>query len=77
MIAPMMKFINMNIMTIAMNFALKEVILQKIIYIYVRIIKKNVLENILLYIKIIEVVLKNVIVKIFLTIYAQSTNIIN
>ena len=77
MIAPMMKFINMNIMTIAMNFALKEVILQKIIYINVRIIKKNVLENILLYIKIIEVVLKNVIVKIFLTIYAQSTNIIN
>ena len=71
-----MKFINMNLMIIAMKIVLKEVILQKIIYSYVRIIKKNVLENILLYLQKTEVAQKNVIVKVFLTIYALSTNII-
>ena len=71
-----MKFINMNLMIIAMKIVLKEVILQKIIYLYVRIIKKNVLENILLYLQKTEVAQKNVIVKVFLTIYALSTNII-
>ena len=66
----------MNLMIIAMKIVLKEVILQKIIYSYVRIIKKNVLENILLYLQKTEVAQKNVIVKVFLTIYALSTNII-